>query len=88
MFMIEKAIHGKFGPKVDLGPVDRQKSSLAEHKSRKGNFLVLHCASPSAHTIATSKMAVISYGRRKRDNYGSFYSPIAFNSDSDNSTRI
>ena len=65
MFMIGKAIHGKFGPKVALGPVDRQKFSLAEHKSRKGNFLVLHCASPSAHTIATSKMAVISYGRRK-----------------------
>ena len=88
MFMIEKAIHGKFGPKVDLGPVAGQKFSLAEHKSSKGNFLVLHCASPSAHTIATSKVAVISYGRRKRDHYGSFYSPIAFNSDSDNSTRI
>ena len=52
------------------------------------NFLVLHCASPSAHTIATSKVAVIFTSRLKRGIYGSFCSPYAFNSDFDNSTRL
>ena len=44
----------------------------------QGNSLVLCCASPSGHIIATSKGAVIFTGCLKRGNYGPFSSPNAF----------
>ena len=34
--------------------------------------MVLHCASPSVHNIATSEVAVIFTGRLKRGNKGPF----------------
>ena len=42
----------------------------------------------SAHSVATSKVAVIFTGRLKRGNYGSFCSPNIFKSDFDNSVRL
>ena len=47
----------------------------------------MHCVSPAAHSVATSKVAVIFTGRLKRGNQGPFYSRNAFNTDFDNSTR-
>ena len=55
------------------------------------NSLVLHCASPAAHNIATSKVAVIFNmfnGHPKRGNKAPFCSRNAFNSDFDYSTRL
>ena len=55
------------------------------------NSLVLHCASPAAHNIATSKVAVIFNmfnGHLKRGNKAPFCSRNAFNSDFDYSTRL
>ena len=48
----------------------------------------MHCASPGAHTIVTSKVVVIFTGCLKRGNYGSFCSPNTFNNDFYNSTRL
>lgn len=45
--------------------------------------LALHCASDTAHNIATSKEADIFTGRQKRVNKGLFTSPNGFNSDSE-----
>ena len=52
------------------------------------NSLFLHSASPSAHHIATSKVAATFTGRLKRGNKGLFCSPNAFDSDCDHFTRL
>ena len=43
---------------------------------------------PTANIIGTSKVAVIFTGRLKRGNKGPFCSPIGFNRDYDNSSRL
>ena len=55
-------------------------------KMPRGNSLVLHCTSPSAHDIATSKVTVIFTGCLRRGEYGPLFSPNSFNSDFNNST--
>ena len=47
-----------------------------------------HCALPSAHNIATAKVAIIFTGRLKRGNYGPYCSPNPFNGDFDNSAGL
>ena len=44
----------------------------------EGNFLVLHCAPPTAHNIRTSKMAAVLPTGAKRINRGRFCRAKAF----------
>ena len=71
-------------------PANILHANFAECLARM-NSLVLHCASPAAHNIATSKVAVIFNmfnGHLKRGNKAPFCSRNAFNSDFDYSTRL